>query len=132
MEDMFAAIVLGHLVGDYLLQPVAMALGKSEPDRNGFMECTRHCLLYSAAVCLSLYWYSDITNPLVTLAAFATHWPIDRWSLADKWMGLIRSRRPGTTYRNKELDAAFYVAVYIMTDITLHLVPLWTMLQKLV
>ena len=125
MSEIFAALFLGHLVGDFPLQNLAMMLGKSKKGLEGHLWCTLHCLFYTAAVCLFLYWFVGIADPAVAIAVFASHWPIDRWSLADKWMKLIGSRRPGTVYRNKEIDAAFYAAVYIGTDISLHLAPLW-------
>lgn len=129
MNDIiFAALVLGHLAGDFPLQNLAMMLGKSKTGLEGHLWCTFHCLLYTAAVCIMIYWMAGISGTAVALAVFASHWPIDRWSLADKWMALIKSRRPGNVYRNKEIDAAFYALVYAATDSAFHLLAMWTML----
>jgi len=121
MTNMFAAIVLGHLAGDYLLQNRAMMLSKSKPGQKGRLICTLHCLFYTLAVCVFLK-KTDIRTAAVV---FASHWFIDRWSLAAKWMALIKSRQPGVTYRHKEIDAAFYAIVYTACDNAMHLILMW-------
>lgn len=132
MQDIIAAILFGHLAGDYLLQPVAMALGKSKPGITGFTECTCHCLLYSATVCLSLYFFIGTASLAAAAAIFASHWPIDRWSLANKWMALVKSRQPLVSYTDyKEIDAAFYAIVYAVTDNALHLILMYAALQSI-
>ncbi len=118
MTDIFAKLVLGHLVGDYLLQNRAMMMSKSGPGQKGRLICTLHCLLYTFSVCLFLW----SANPLIVAMIFISHWPIDRWSLADKWMAAIHSRRPGITYYEEKIDAAFYAIVYAVTDNALHLI----------
>jgi len=115
MASLFVMMILGHLVGDYLLQNKSMMLKKSEKNFNGVLWCTLHCLIYTAAVCLFLW----TLNPWVILAIFASHWPIDRWSLGAKWMKLIRSRDPKDTSPGNK---AFYPIVYVAVDNTWHLV----------
>ena len=121
MNDLFAAIVLGHLAGDYLLQNRAMMLGKSKPGRKGHLICALHCLFYTFAVCL----FIKKANMRTFAVVFASHWFIDRGSLAAKWMKLIKSREPGVVYNHKEIDAAFYSIVYTACDNTMHLILMW-------
>lgn len=124
---MFTRIVLGHLVADYLLQSKTMALKKSAKGINGIIWCTSHSLIYTATICLFL-WRIDW---LVALLVFISHWPIDRWSLASKWLKLIKGRDILVAYNSKEeyreIDLSFSCLVYAVADNTMHLVILWIM-----
>jgi len=71
---MFAEIVLGHLMGDYLSQSKKMALMKSESGSEGLAWRVLHCLIYTASVYLFLW----MLNPLVVALVFLSHFPIDR------------------------------------------------------
>ncbi len=130
--DIFARILLGHLVGDYLLQNKAMALKKSEKGLSGIVWCTIHSIIYTASVCLFLW----TVNPLLVLLVFISHWPIDRWSLASKWLKLIRGRdflaAYSSTEKYREIDISFSCLVYAVADNTMHLVLLWTILRRLI
>ena len=123
---MFAQIVFGHLFGDYLFQNKAMALRKSEKGWAGYGWCTLHCLIYTACVCLFLW----TLNPLVIALIFLSHWPIDRWSLALRWLKLIRGRDFIKAFESRdkylgEIDLSFSCLVYAVVDSTLHLVLIW-------
>lgn len=122
---MFAQIVLGHLMGDYLFQSRAMALRKSEKSWIGYFWCILHCLIYTASVCLFLW----TPNPLVIALVFASHFPFDRWSLASKWLKLIRGRDFIKAFESKEkyreIDLSFSCLVYAVVDNTMHLILLW-------
>jgi len=130
MQDIFARIVLGHLVGDYLLQSKAMALKKSEKGLTGIAWCTFHSLIYTASVCLFLW----TLNPVVVALVFLSHWPIDRWSLASKWLKTIGGRDFIKAYESKEkyreIDIAFSCLVYAVVDNTMHLILLWLIAKQ--
>jgi hypothetical protein len=125
MEDLFARIILGHLTGDYLLQCKAMSLKKADKNWQGFLWCTWHCLIYTACVCLFLWNFQPLTIGLV----FLSHWPIDRYHLASKWLKVIRGRDLLKAYQStdkyREIDIAFSCVVYTVTDNTMHLILLW-------
>ena len=125
MEDLFARIFLGHLVGDYLLQNKQMAWMKGERNWAGFWWCTLHCLIYTFSVCLFLW----TINPLIIALVFLSHWPIDRYSLAHHWLKLIGGRDIMVAWLSKErwreIDIAFSCIVYTVADNTMHLVLLW-------
>jgi hypothetical protein len=131
MEDLFARIVLGHLAGDYLLQSKSMALKKSSQGWAGIAWCTWHCLVYTASVCLFLW----TLKPLIIVLVFLSHWPIDRWSLAAKWLKLIRGRNFVAAYLLKEqfweIDLVFSCLVYAIVDNTIHLIMLWLITKTL-
>ena len=122
---MFAEIILGHLTGDYLLQSKSMALRKSEKGLSGIVWCTFHSLVYTASICLFLW----TVNPLIICLVFVSHWPFDRWSLASKWLKVIRGRNFIAAYKSeekyREIDIAFSCFVYAVVDNTMHILILW-------
>jgi hypothetical protein len=81
-------LFLGHLAGDYLFQNQWMALNKSKNTLNGWMAALIHCVLYTFAVCLFM-WNFD---PIWIIAVFLTHFPIDKFSLTDKYLHYIKGR----------------------------------------
>ena len=81
---LFVAAMLGHFVGDYILQNQWMATEKSYPGKRGHFACTVHVALYTAAVAV----FTGIWSPLFLAAVFVPHWLIDRWSLAKYWLWL--------------------------------------------
>lgn len=121
----FSGMVMGHLVGDYLLQSKKMALMKSQPGLQGFLWCLGHSVLYTASICL-FCWRFD---PLFTTLIFLTHFPMDRWSLGEKWLKMIGGRNFKTEYTEKsqnwEIHLSFACLVYVVVDNTLHLIPMW-------
>lgn len=133
MNDFFALLVLGHLIGDYLLQNKWMAMNKS----GSTWKCAVHCAIYTLAV--TVITWPAIHNWAWTLLVFLTHFPVDRWSLADKWLDLIngRSLRDFIINGKKEipadmdfenyhaLRAGFTALVYAAADNTIHLVLMY-------
>jgi hypothetical protein len=127
MSDLFVLALLGHLVGDYLLQTKHMALTKSAPGWQGAVTCTVHVVIYTTAV--GAFWRT--AQPLVILAVAAPHWLIDRYSLATWWLRLIRGRTFEGAMRateHREFDIAFTAIVYTVTDNTMHLLCLWAVI----
>jgi hypothetical protein len=122
---MFELILLGHLVADYLLQPKKMAVTKSEKGIRGLMWCVLHCLIYTVIVSLFTLTFS----PIIVTLIFLSHFPIDRWSLASKWLKMIKGRDFVETYLTRpehyEIDLSFSIVVYTVVDNTLHLLLLW-------
>ena len=113
-------LLLGHLVGDYLLQPQWMAEQKSQ-GKWGLGVSLVHSLIYTASICTFLW----SVNPYLVLGVFFSHWPIDRYSLADKWLTILKGRRISeamfdTTYK-REARIAFACIVYVVVDNAIHL-----------
>jgi hypothetical protein len=135
MNDFFALLVLGHLVGDYVLQNKWMAMNKN----GNWYTCSIHCLIYTLAVSMFTYpvMHSFIVWPLII---FITHFPIDYWGLADKWLDFINGRSLGDFFKNGHkgiaadgcertnyhiLRGGFTSVVYTATDNTMHLVLMY-------
>jgi hypothetical protein len=114
MLTIFEKILLGHLIGDYLIQSKKMALTKSIKGLNGLKWCSTHCLLYTLAVCL----LTATSDPIKISLIFMSHFPIDRWSLANKWLKMIRGRNLKLA---SEIDLSFSVIIYVVVDNTIHI-----------
>lgn len=131
----FINAMLGHFVGDYLLQNQWMATEKSQPGKRGHIACTIHVFLYTLAVAL----FSGIWSlPFLALIAIP-HWLIDRWSLAtyilkwkngytmhEVWKEAPLCARPTPNELQQNVwKVAFAAPVYILNDNTMHFVCLW-------
>ena len=131
MGELFALLVLGHLVGDYLLQNNWMALGKT---KSGWI-CVAHCAVY--VVSMTVITWPIIHGLQWSLFIYATHYPIDRLSLAEKWMTLIRSRScreymetgrsriGGAINASEALQGGFTAFVYVVNDNAMHLLLMY-------
>ena len=149
------AFIIGHFIGDYLLQTHKQATKKTEPTRKGRLLCFEHCTYYALVVagCVALldgwkmgfgfshhFWWAF-------LIAFISHYPIDRFGLGWKWMKLMKQtnfmdtveeQRDGRNqgpdyvwYRITSLRAFFVPIVYVAVDNTMHIFLMWIMFSKL-
>lgn len=137
----FERLILGHLLGDYLLQNEWMAMNKSKFSLEGWLACTVHCIIYTLAICL-FTWNFD---PIWIVAVFLSHFPIDKFALAEKYMHYIKGKgmrdyvrkdgwwdgdvfvKPTMTGHNRYdiLEGGFTSIVYTVTDNSLHLILMW-------
>lgn len=62
-------LLIGHLIGDYIIQNDYLALNKTKNS----LICLLHCLLYTLAVWLCACWWMPWWGLVV---CFATHFPI--------------------------------------------------------
>ena len=126
MNDIYVRLLLGHLLGDYLLQSRLMAIRKSEPGNAGLWISLVHCSIYTAAVCLFL-WTS---NPCIVALIFASHWPADRYSLGTPWLRMIRGRDLKTAIESKDpTEISFAALVYAVVDNAIHLIAMWAIVR---
>ena len=101
--NMLAFAIIGHLVGDYILQNDSCAYNKNwthsrlsiagidpvEWSRimwHSTAVCALHCLLWTASVCLFTGWWSVWWVPVVL---FFTHFAQDRTTFVRWWMGKV-------------------------------------------
>ena len=117
-------LLLGHILGDYLLQNDKMAKGKSRRGLEGTTWCTLHCVIYSACVAALMIhgagWRVEGMNRLSSwgvawLIAFLCHYWIDRFSLGSRWM----------KWYGQTLDGPFAPVVYIGVDNGMHLILMY-------
>ena len=106
-------VLVGHFVGDYLLQSKEMALTKTAKTGHGLSMCLLHCIAYSVAVSTAavlVVYGLTLDIPLLSIYAilgvvFLSHFPIDRWSLADKWLKMIEGRQLDEVFKDAFKDA---------------------------
>lgn len=126
--------VLLHLLGDYFLQNDWMAVNKSKYSPLGWSTCFLHCLLYS--IPFGIYYHSME----IFLLVFATHFLIDKFSLAVYWTKLINNTwlADSCTWQAKlgfrasgPLGRQDYIAVWIhiIRDNSLHIAGNYFIIQ---
>lgn len=76
--------VIGHLVGDYILQNDWMALNKKQSS----FHCFVHCAIWTACVCL-FGGFGIVAAAIL----FVTHFIQDRTSIISWWMDLIGQKQ---------------------------------------
>lgn len=99
--------LIGHLVGDYLLQNHWQATTKKLPGFQGIIACGVHSLLWTLAILLFTGWWSLKLAFLV----FLSHYVIDRTYLVSWLVREVGQRKD------------FWLQV--VWDNTIHLVFLW-------
>ena len=138
-------MLLGHLAGDYLLQNEYLALNKSKNTLNGWLAAFVHCIIYTLAVCVFM-WNFDL---IWMVAIFFTHFPIDKFRLAEHYMHFIKGKgmkdyvikdnwinnlkyikphiKPAKNKLNRYdiLEGGFTALVYTVTDNAMHLILMW-------
>lgn len=72
-----AGAMIGHMIGDYLLQNDFIANNKK---RNSWV-CALHCIAYAFTVVVCAQWPAWTLAPL-----FVTHFLIDRWQFVPAFM----------------------------------------------
>lgn len=103
-------MLLGHLVGDYLLQNDFLALNKSKYNWLGWITATIHCILYTFAVCLVM-WNFDLIWMIVV---FLSHFLIDKFGIAEWYLTHIKGR--GLKKFIKSVDEPFFDGEYVKVD----------------
>lgn len=112
MDSLTSAIV-GHLVGDYIIQTDWMALNKKRPGIYGTFACTVHCVLWTWSVMLfSGCWSIPLASVL-----FSTHLVQDGTPLVRYWMRFIGQEQFAT--------GALSPWSIVVVDNVLHIVTLW-------
>jgi len=107
--------LIGHLVGDYILQNDWMAQNK----KKSWFPCFVHCVLYTLAVMLFTGW-----NIVWAPAVFVSHYIFDRTGIVMWYMKITKKTIPdGQSMSDPKV--MFFPLVYVGVDNTLHLVCLW-------
>jgi hypothetical protein len=121
MGTIFIWLLMGHFLGDWVLQNDWMAKGKKKAL---FTQAgTVHFVIYTAAI-ISALWFSGAINRQPVLYAvfggivFVSHWLIDATDGVKRWMHF---------YRQSRLEV-----VRVMVDQVLHLLVLLIMAVFLV
>ncbi|OGF27702.1 hypothetical protein A2303_00550 [Candidatus Falkowbacteria bacterium RIFOXYB2_FULL_47_14] len=129
MDELIFPVLLAHFAGDYWLQTKNMALNKSKKGVRGILTCCLHSLVYTACFCAFL----RTPDPWLAVLIFLSHYPLDRWSLAEKWLKLINGRNVMGAFlsrdKYREIDLSFSCIVYAVTDNSMHLFLIWLIIK---
>lgn len=155
MTSAFFGIILGHLVGDYVLQTDWMATNKIKNSFIGWLAHFVHTATYVAsvtAVTLVIFDSKIFVTPMAQFLLFNSHFWFDKFSLGDWWMRVIKRGRglkaivldvppfavlsDGTKVKlaNDEMYATklgFAISVYIVVDNSIHLVLMFLIARYL-
>jgi len=104
---MISALV-GHLVGDFLLQTSWMANKKKKDS----MVCMLHCAIWAASVVLFADWPIYVFFPLAAL-----HFVQDRTTIIEWWMDITGS--------NSFRTGPFAPWSVVVVDNVWHILTLW-------
>lgn len=85
--DPLVLAIIGHLVGDYLVQNDWMALNK----KSSTFHCAVHCAIWTACVCLFAGW-----GWLAAAILFATHFIQDRTTIISWYMRTVGQQKFAT------------------------------------
>lgn len=104
-------LLIGHLIGDYLLQNDWMALNK----KKFYIPAILHCLVYS----LTIVVCSNMFSIYFFLTIFISHFVLDKYDFLVKWFTLIR---PATFIKVDDDYKPLAYIIYIVTDNGIHLI----------
>ncbi len=119
-------LILGHLLGDYVVQNDWMAKNKTNPcsfhpiyampgEGIGHLACFVHCLCYTLAAWACSFWWMPWWG---LVACAVVHFPVDRFRLASWWMKNISGQ---TAFATGPLSPWSIIIV----DNTFHLLTLF-------
>lgn len=132
--DFLFRVLLGHFVGDYLLQNNWMALNK----KDSILPCIVHCFLYTSSICLfilhELLLQQSTIIIIVIAGIFLSHYVIDQTNIIDKYLDLIRGRSwENTGYLIKKsfnmystpIAISYAAIVQTLADNTVHILIMY-------
>ena len=99
--------LIGHLVGDYLLQTEWQAAHKKSPGLAGWIACLLHCFLWTISVLTCTGWWT----PRLAILVFFSHIILDRTQLVAWYTKTVKKTQD------------FWLNV--VCDNVLHLLFLW-------
>ena len=123
-------LMIGHIIGDYFLQSKQMALSKIKNNISSWMYCLFHCFIYMSCICLC----TANLNIGFLLLIFISHFIIDKFSIAERWLQIINGRslyafinenKNQTMTAIDVIQGSFSTLVYTVIDNTLHIIILY-------
>ena len=124
--------LIGHLIGDFLLQNDWQAMNKKSFKLKGWIACLVHCILYTVAVTACTGWWRWDLIGLV----FLSHFPIDKTYVVAWWMKKAGIFRRVMELKTLNLPSDWVMLIdhsvnnhktwaYLFVDNTVHLTLLW-------
>ena len=111
--------LVGHLIGDDLLQVDWMAMNKKANTLKGWAACLAHCIVYTLAVCAC----TGRWKPHLIGLVFLSHFPIDKTYVVAYYMKATGAFR--RVIVDPQVDMNHKVWAYLLVDNTVHITLLW-------
>jgi len=132
--DFIIRLIFGHIVGDYLLQNIWMAVDKKKE----IIPCIIHCLIYTISICVFIFPEIIVKGILdiifILILVFMSHYILDAATIVDKFLHLIGGRswdntkdlanKCFSTYESN-IIVSYTVLVHAGIDNGLHLIMLY-------
>ena len=93
MNEILTLAIIGHLVGDYILQNDWMASNKKKDS----YPCAVHCLLWTASVLVFSGWLWSPYMPIALMFLWITHFIQDRTQIVMWWMTKVNRQHQFAT-----------------------------------
>jgi len=122
--------LIGHLIGDFLLQNDWQAMNKKSFKLKGWIACLVHCILYTVAVVACTGWWRWDLIGLV----FLSHFPIDKTYIVAWYMLKFGAFKRVLSVNSDTIDPNGLLGycvnnhktwAYLFVDNTVHLTLLW-------
>jgi len=109
-------LLLGHLIGDYMLQTSWMAMNKGKKTCEGWFAAILHSIVYTASICTTMwnfnYWW--------IIAVFLSHVFIDHYSTATWYLKHVKGMNKPYKYSSQTYTSLYWI-IYVVVDNTMHL-----------
>lgn len=114
-QGVLASAIVGHLVGDFILQDDFLASGKK---RSSWI-CAAHCAIWTASVLAFSGWFIGRNCILIAVILFSTHFVQDRTNIVLWWMRL--KWKDQTKFSNPPLGPWSVIVI----DNIFHILTIW-------
>lgn len=102
----FSYLLIGHLIGDYLLQTSWMANNKAKH----WGALLSHCVIYTLAIVMAAIWGGVTITPIGILFIFISHILLDRRSFIVWWNRTIM-KNESLSWLHIVTDQIFHILV---------------------
>ncbi len=109
--ELFSSLLVGHLVGDFLLQTAWMAEKKDKQ----WGPLIVHCFLYTATVALFALLAGGLSI-LAILVIFISHLIIDKAKFVDLWTKYI-TRSPENNWLRVIQDQVWHLLILVLVTL---------------
>lgn len=106
--NLFTYLLLGHLVGDYLLQNTWMAMNKA----NKWIPLLTHCVLYTLSLVAAMVVGGFSLSYLAIAVIFVSHVFLDKRTFVLWWVRIIMEvHKPEGNWLTIVVDQVFHLLV---------------------
>ena len=133
MDEFFVYLLIGHVFGDYVFQPLTLALNK----KDDYVLALFHPVIYGffVWVCTQFFFEQSLFKTIWMMIIIATHLAVDYTGVVNWWLNLIKGRsyENATAYIKEHKTApelCYYMVAYTsivqtVIDNSIHIFSLY-------